>query len=88
MRSQFGSGKVLNPEEIDPLTDLLLFAKMVVEGWFAGKHRSLDFGSSAEFEKHKHYVLGDPVSMIDWKVYARSKNLVIRKHREEKNMTS
>ncbi len=88
MRSQFGSGKVLNPEDIDPLTDLLLFAKMVVEGWFAGKRRSLDFGSSAEFEEHKHYVPGDPVAMIDWKVYARSKDLVIRKHREEKNMTS
>ncbi len=26
--------------------------------------------------------------MIDWKVYARNKHLVIRKHREEKNMTS
>ncbi|NNE92910.1 MAG: DUF58 domain-containing protein [Verrucomicrobiales bacterium] len=83
----FGKGEILNPEDLDPLKDLLLFARVVVEGWFAGKHRSIDFGSSAEFEEHKAYVEGDPVSMIDWQVYARSRHLVVRKNREEKDMS-
>jgi len=79
--------KILAPADLDPLKDLLLFAELVVEGWFSGKHRSLDFGSNAEFAEYEHYQIGDPVSLIDWKVYARSRQLFVRKHREEKEMT-
>lgn len=79
--------KILDPAELDPYKELLLFARLVVEGWFAGKHRSLDFGSSAEFEEYEQYVPGFPVSQIDWRVYARSRDLVVRRHREEKDMT-
>lgn len=78
---------ILDPATLDPFKDLLLFARLVVEGWFAGKHRSLDYGSSAEFAEYRHYVPGDPLSQVDWKVYARSRELVIRKNREEKDMT-
>lgn len=77
----------LTPGDLDPLKNLLLFAQLVVEGWYSGKHRSVDFGTNAEFAEFKHYVPGDPVSDIDWKVYARSRKLVIRKYREEKDMT-
>ncbi len=78
---------ILRPQELDPLKNLLLFAKSIVEGWFAGKHRSLDFGSNAEFAEHKAYIAGDPVGQVDWKVYARSRKLVVKKYREEKDMT-
>lgn len=80
--------RVLQAHELEPLKNLLLFAQSVVEGWFAGKHRSLDFGSNAEFVEHKAYVSGDPVAHLDWKVYARCRKLVVRKHREEKEMSS
>lgn len=78
---------ILQPAELDPLKNLLLFARLIVEGWFAGKHRSVDFGTSAEFAEFVHYVPGDPVDNIDWKVYARNRQLVVQKHREEKDMT-
>jgi len=80
--------KVLKARDLEPLKNLLLFARSVVEGWFSGKHRSLDFGSNAEFVEHKAYVPGDPVTNLDWKVYARSRKLVVRKHREEKEMSA
>ncbi|HEX2746624.1 MAG TPA: DUF58 domain-containing protein, partial [Verrucomicrobiales bacterium] len=80
--------KVLKAADLEPLKNLLLFAQSVVEGWFAGKHRSLDFGSNAEFVEHKAYVPGDPVAHLDWKVFARSRRLVVRKHREEKQMSA
>ncbi len=79
--------RILNPAELDPLKNLLLFAQSVVEGWLAGKHRSLDFGSNAEFAEHRAYVAGDPVSQVDWRVYARNRRLVVRRQREEKEMT-
>ena len=78
---------VLQVKDLDPLKNLLLFAQMVVEGWFAGKHRSIDFGTNAEFAEFKGYVPGDAVSDIDWRAYARSRQLVVRKYREEKDMT-
>ncbi len=80
--------RVLKASELDPLKNLLLFARSVVEGWFAGKHRSLDFGSNAEFVEHKPYVPGDPPANLDWRVFARSRKLMVRKHREEKQMSA
>ena len=79
---------ILDPKDLDPFKNLLLFAELVVEGWLAGKHRSIDFGSRAEFAEHKPYVEGDSVADIDWRVYARNRHLVVRKHKEEKDMTS
>lgn len=78
---------ILDPATLDPFKDLLLFARLVVEGWFAGKHHSLDYGSSAEFAEYRHYAPGDSLTQVDWKVYARCRELVIRKNREEKDMT-
>jgi uncharacterized protein (DUF58 family) len=76
----------MRPEDLDPFKNLVLFAEAIVEGWFSGKHRTLDFGANAEFAEHKAYVPGDPVEHIDWKVFARSRRLVVRKYREEKDM--
>ncbi len=78
---------VLKPADLDPLKNLVLFAQLIVEGWFSGKHRSVDFGTNAEFAEFTHYVPGDPVSDIDWRAYARNRQLVIRRHKEEKDMT-
>jgi len=86
-RARKKAATILDPATLDPFKDLLLFARLVVEGWFAGKHRSLDYGSSAEFAEYRHYEPGDPMSQVDWRVYARSRELVIRKNREEKDMT-
>lgn len=80
--------KLLQPEELDGYSNLLLFAEAVVQGFFSGKHRSLDFGSNAEFAEYKAYQPGDPVAQVDWKVYARNRRLMVRKHREEKEMTA
>ena len=59
--------KLFSPEEIDGYKNLLLFADSIVKGFFSGKHRSLDFGSNAEFAEYKAYQPGDPVAHVDWK---------------------
>ena len=82
------SNNLLKPGELDGYGNLLLFAESVVKGFFSGKHRSLDFGSNAEFAEYKAYQPGDPVAHVDWKVFARSRKLMVRKHRDEKEMTA
>ncbi len=81
-RSQY-----LDPAELARFENLMIFARTIVEGWFAGRHKSPHFGFSAEFVEHKRYVQGDDLAHIDWRVYARTKKLHTRKYLEETDMT-
>ncbi|MBK8094663.1 MAG: DUF58 domain-containing protein [Verrucomicrobiaceae bacterium] len=81
------TSQFLNPAELARFENLMIFARTVVEGWFAGRHKSPHFGFSAEFIEHKPYAHGDDIEHIDWKVYARTKKLHVRKYLEETDMT-
>lgn len=54
-----------------------------MDGSHQGLHRSPAFGSSVEFAEYREYAPGDPVSRIDWPVYARSDRYVIRRFHED-----
>lgn len=54
-----------------------------MDGSHQGLHRSPAFGSSVEFAEYREYAPGDPVSQIDWPVYARSDRYVIRRFHED-----
>jgi hypothetical protein len=70
---------LLRIEELHRYRNLLVFAQAVVEGYYSGRHKSADFGSNAEFAEHKGYVVGDSIADIDWRVFARTRELLIRK---------
>ena len=78
---------LLNLDELERFENLLVFAKAVVEGYFAGKHKSPYRGSAAEFADYKEYVAGDDVGRLDWRVYGRTRRLYIRQFEEETDMT-
>ncbi len=63
-----------------------LLAKSVVEGFLTGLHRSPFHGFSVEFAEHRQYNHGDPLKHIDWKVYARTNKLFLKKFEEETNL--
>ena len=77
---------LLKIEDISQYKNLLVFAKAVIEGYFSGKHKSADYGSNAEFAEHKFYNPGDPIEHIDWRVYARTHDVFVRRYREETDM--
>jgi uncharacterized protein (DUF58 family) len=79
---------LLDPEELQRFENLLVFAKAVVEGYFAGRHRSPYRGSAAEFADYKQYAPGDDLSRLDWRVYGRTRRLFIRQMEEETDMTA
>jgi uncharacterized protein (DUF58 family) len=54
-----------------------------MDGSNQGLHRSPAFGSSVEFAEYREYIPGDPISQIDWPVYARSDRYVIRRFHED-----
>lgn len=78
---------ILNPAELERFSDLLVFARSTVEGYFAGKHKSPFRGSSVEFADYKEYIPGDDPKRIDWRAYGRSRRLFIRQFEAETDMT-
>lgn len=80
--------KYLDPVVISKLKTLELRARMVVEGFKVGLHRSPYHGFSVEFSEHRPYMQGDSLKNVDWKVYAKSEKFVIKQFEEETNLIS
>ena len=77
---------VLNPADLQTADNLELLAKQVVEGFIIGLHKSPYHGFSVEFAEHRLYNSGEATRHIDWKVYARSEKVFVKKYEEETNL--
>lgn len=78
--------KYLSPETIAQLGSLELKAKLIVEGFITGLHRSPYHGFSVEFSQHRQYRNGDETRFIDWKVYGRTGRYYVKEFEEETNL--
>ncbi len=65
---------------------LQLLAKQVVEGFITGLHKSPYHGFSVEFSEHRIYNTGESIKNIDWKLYARTDKLFVKRFEEETNL--
>ena len=63
-----------------------LVARLVVEGFVTGLHKSPYQGFSIEFSEHRQYMPGDEIRHIDWKVYGKSDRYYVKKFEEETNL--
>jgi uncharacterized protein (DUF58 family) len=78
--------KYLDPEVLNSIAGLELKARLIVEGFVSGLHRSPFRGFSVEFAEHREYVPGDDIRHIDWKVYGKSDRFYIKQYEEETNL--
>jgi uncharacterized protein (DUF58 family) len=76
----------LKPETVSRLKGMELKARMVVEGFMTGLHKSPYHGFSVEFAEHRQYMPGDSIRDIDWKVFAKSDRYYIKQYEEETNL--
>jgi len=76
----------LDPETVSRLSRLDLIARLVVEGFITGLHRSPYHGFSAEFSEYRACMPGDAIRHIDWKVLARTERYYIKRFEEETNL--
>lgn len=74
---------ILRPETIEKLQGLDLRARAVVEGAFAGGHRSHQRGFSVEFADYREYSSGDDLRYVDWKVFARRDRVYVKQFETE-----
>lgn len=82
------AGRFLRPQDLHQYRNLLFAAKMVVEGFYAGKHRSPYHDFSAEFADYRPYVPGDDVRAVDWKAVARTDRIYVKLFRKETDMSA
>lgn len=66
--------------------NLEFVAKQVVEGFITGIHKSPLHGFSVEFAEHRQYNTGEPTKHIDWKLYAKTDKLFVKRYEEETNL--
>lgn len=78
--------KYLSEEFIATIDKFNLRARLIVEGFIIGLHKSPYHGFSVEFSDHRQYNPGDPIGKLDWKVYARTNRYYIRRYEEETNL--
>ena len=71
---------------IAQLGSLEFLARQIVEGFITGLHKSPFHGFSVEFAEHRLYNTGEPTRNIDWKLYARTEKLFVKRYEEETNL--
>ena len=76
----------LDPKVLNKVAKLELRARLVVEGFVSGMHRSPYRGFSVEFAQHREYVPGDDLRYLDWKIFAKSDRYYIKEFEEETNL--
>ena len=78
--------KYLKPTTVSRLANMNLRARLVVEGFITGLHRSPYHGFSVEFAEHRQYMPGDETRYLDWKVLAKTDRYYVKQFEEETNL--
>src|SRR5688572_1206603 len=76
----------INSARTEPFRNLELLARKVVEGFITGMHKSPFHGFSVEFAEHRLYNTGESTRHIDWKLFARTEKLFVKRYEEETNL--
>jgi len=76
----------LDPQVVSRLANMELRARLVVEGFITGLHKSPYHGFSVEFAQHRQYMPGDALRHVDWKIYAKTDRYYIKQYEEETNL--
>ncbi len=80
------SRKFLDPKTVSLLSNFRLMARLIVDGFFNGLHRGPRHGFSLEYSRHRDYGPGDPLKLIDWKLYGKTDKFFVKQYEEETNL--
>lgn len=81
-----GPGRFIDPQALMSIRHLELRARVVVEGFWNGLHRSPYHGFSVEFTEYRPYTPGDDPRYLDWRVLARSDRYFVKRFEDETNL--
>ncbi len=76
----------IDPAALMRIKNLELRAKLVVDGFLSGLHRSPYHGFSVEFTEYRQYSPGDDLRFLDWRLFARSDRFYLKRFEDETNL--
>ena len=76
----------IDPQTVMRIKNLQMRARVVVEGFYAGIHRSPYHGFSVEFSEYRAYTPGDDPRYLDWKLFARTDRYCVKRFEDETNL--
>lgn len=82
-----GEGALAVPDLLRRVRAIELRARRVVDDLFLGEYHAVFRGRGIEFDELRPYVPGDDVRAIDWKSYARTGQPLVRRYREDRQLT-
>ncbi|MCH5372934.1 MAG: DUF58 domain-containing protein [Planctomycetes bacterium] len=85
-RADITGRDLIDPAALMRIKNLQMRARVVVEGFFSGLHRSPFHGFSVEFSEYRQYSPGDDPRYIDWRLFARSDRYYIKRFEDETNL--
>jgi uncharacterized protein (DUF58 family) len=85
-REEKAGARLLRPEDLRRFENFHFAARVVVEGFYAGRHRSPFHDAAAEFADYRPYVPGDEIRALDWRAYARTDRDYVKLFRKETDM--
>ena len=79
-------GSLIDPRTLMRIKSLQIRARVAVEGFIKGIHRSPYHGFSVEFSEYREYSPGDDPRYLDWRLYARSDRYYVKRFEDETNL--
>ncbi len=77
---------MITTDFLEQLDKFHLIVNKRVTSKYTGEKRSIAEGRGLVFKDHRIYVPGDDIRSIDWRVYARTDDLYVRRFEEERNL--
>jgi len=84
--AQQGRDRYLDTKTLERIKRLDVRARLVVEGFITGQHKSPFHGFAIEFASHREYAPGDEIKHIDWKVWSKTDRLYVKEYETETNL--
>src|SRR5688572_29310976 len=81
-----GRASFIDPHALMRIKNMQMRARIVVEGFLAGIHRSPYHGFSVEFSEYRAYTPGDDPRYLDWRLFARSDRYCVKRFEDETNL--
>ena len=77
---------LFDSEFLKKLEYLSLISKRVFRGSLLAQRRTMQMGSGIEFADHRQYNAGDDFRAIDWNLFARHNELLLKRFQEEEDL--
>ncbi len=80
------NASLIDPGTLLRIKSLQVRARVAVEGFIKGIHRSPYHGFSVEFSEYREYSPGDDPRYLDWRLFARSDRYYVKRFEDETNL--